>query len=464
MITGDEKAVQKIIGVFDRPDRFRSKLSGYLKSAISEGEKEKIINILDKDYNLKCILSAQAIDSAEDLDISVSSQLQSREDRIERFREVRKALNLTDEDILYMAIKGSANWSLNSNAEQHKKVLEICDAEMAKHIGYTKIVLLRIAANGYVSNNNLVEAVDRIKQLSSLMPKDKDAHNRLGLVYAESGEIQSAINELNILKDLDIPLSVKLEKEITYAKLKSLDINNFIVNKNLIDTGKIVKNIVDALESIKSYQSRLIMRDYTNSYLKPKDYVFIEWRFGYEDPDRFSVEQYANENESSVYDMWTSIDGDHYDLLPVLGWIKEKDASSIKNKNNLNNELSIEKYIKLMKQNNVGSINLFEENKGNAGYYLIRYNSPEWDFFKYDIKDVKYDIELWADKNSLLLTRAIIKLNRKDEKSGKDVGFDFIQLFASYNNVTVQTPTKVFVDKKSEFMKPEELQEIANKW
>jgi len=464
MITGDEKAIQKIIGVLDWQDHFRNKLSDYLKSPVAVSEKEEITNILEKDFSLKCNIPTQAIVSSEDLDIFISSHLQSQEDRIERFRKVRKALNLAGEDILYMAIKGSANWSLNSNAEQHKKVFEICDAEIAKHAGTTKIALLRIAANGYVSNNNFAEAIDRLKQLSLLMPKDRDIHYRLGLAYAESGDTGNAIKELDILKNIDFSLSSKLEKEISYAKLKSLEIENFIENNNLIDTEKIIKNIIGALDGIKSYQSRLIMRDYTNDKLKPKDYIFIELRFGYEKPDKFSVEQYANEDNGSVYDMWTSINGNHYDLLPVLGWIEEKDAESIKNKNNLNYELSLEKYIKLMEQNNTGAINLYEENKDNTSYYIIKYNSPRWVFFKYGIKDIRYNIQLWVDKNSLLLAKAIIKLNAKDEKSGKDIVYDFIQLLTNYNNVTVLAPTKVYANKKSEFMKPEELQEVTGRW
>lgn len=464
MISGNEEAIQKIIGVLDWQDRFRNKLSDYLKSSTAGSQKEEIINILDKDYSLRCNIPTQTIVGSENLDIFVSSQLQSQKDRIERFRKVRKAINLTEEDILYMAIKGSASWSLNSNAEQHKKVFEICDAEIAKHTGTAKITLLRIVANGYASNNKPAEAIDRLKQLSLLIPKDRDVRYRLGLAYAESGDMQSAIEELDILKSIDTTLSDKLEREIVYAKLKSLNLNNFIEDKNLVDTEKIIKNILGTLDGIKSYQGRLIMRDYTNNNLKPKDYVFIEWRFGYEKPDKFSVEQYANEDRGSVYDMWISIDGNHYDLLPVLGWIEEKDTGSIKNKNDLNYELSLEKYVKLMGQNNVSAINLYEENKDNAGYYIVKYNSPNWDFFKYDIKDVRYNIELWVDKNSLLLTRAIIKLNAKDEKSGKDIAYDFIQLFTNYNNVTVLAPTKVYANKKSEFMKPEELQEATGRW
>jgi hypothetical protein len=464
MITGDEKAIQKIISVLDWQDRFRNKLSDYLKSPVAISEKEEITNILDKDFSLRCNTPAQAIVSSEDLDIFVSQQLRSQEDRIEGFQKVRKALNLTEEDILYMAIKGSANWSLNSNAEQHKKVFEICDAEIAKHAGTAKIALLRIASNGYASNNNPAVAIDRLNQLSLMIPEDKDVRYRLGLAYAESGSMQTAIEELDILKNIDITLSNKLEKEITYSKLKSLNINNFIEHKNLVDAEEIVKNIIGSLDGIKSYQSRLIMLDYTNDNLKPKKYIFIEWRFGYEIPNEFSVEQYANEDEGSVYDMWTSMNGNHYDLLPVLGWVEEKEAASIKDKDSLNYGLSLEKYVRLMKQNNTSSINLYEENKNNTAYYIINYKSPEWDFFKYGIKEVSYNIELWVDKNSLLLARAIIKLNAKDEKSGKDIAYDFVQLFRNYNNVTVQAPTKVYADKKSEFMKPRELQEITGIW
>jgi len=463
VITGDENAVKKIISVLGWPDRFRKKLSDYLKSAIAKSEKEAIVNILDKDYNVKCDISAQLIDSFEDLDIFISSHLQSQKDRIERFQKICKALNLTEKDILYMAIKGSAEWSLASNAQQHKKVFEICDMEIRNYAGSAKIKLLRIAAQGYTSNNKTAEVIDRLKNLSSLLPKDKDAHYRLGLIYAESGDMQSALKESNILKNLDIAVSNKLDKEINYAMIKYLDKNDFIESKNPINTEEAIEGIAKALEDIKSYQSRLVIRNYTNEKLKAKDYVFIEWRFGSEKRDRLTVEQYANDNDSSTYDMWTSIDGNHYNLLPVLGWIKEKDANLIKNKNRLHYELSLEKYIKLLKQNKASSISLFESNQGTAAFYVIKYDLPEWDFFTFDIKEVKYFVELWVDKNSLLLNKALIRLNAKEEESKKDIVYIFTQLFANYDNVTIQAPLKVYDDKKCEFMNPEELQEI-NRW
>lgn len=378
--------------------------------------------------------------------------------------EFRKIINLSNEDIYDMAIKGAASWSLASNAQQHEGIFEICNEEIKVRPQSSKIYLLRIVAYTYGLKNNYPAAMQALKELISLVPNDKNVHNTLGMLYVELGDLENARKELEILIQLDKTLAMSLEKEIRYRELKVLSADNLTKDSDLPNPEETVNKIITAIDDIKSFQSRFILRNYSNEKLKSKDYVFIEWRLGYEKPGRFSVEQYANENEHSVYDMWISIGDKHFQLVPVMGWMEEKEAELIKNKNQANYDISLEKYANLMKQNKPDLINLYED-QNNKGYFIIKYNSPKWDFYKYEgVGNSQYNVEIWADKSTFLLTRAVIKMDCQVLKSKENFSYDLVQLFTNYNNVAIQQPTKIWRDKNSEFMTPEELQETTGKW
>ncbi|NQT45852.1 MAG: hypothetical protein HQ593_00040 [Candidatus Omnitrophica bacterium] len=465
MVTGDERAVRKLIDALEWPDRMRAKLNDYLKGPASIKKKQEIVDIFTKEYNIICDISTNEVETKDDLDTFIfGNAIMYKKLDSKVFKKIDKALKLTDKDVYYMATKGSASWSLTSNAQQHKKVFEICDNEISRQVGSTKIALLRISAYGHMVDNNIKEAIDRLKQLTFLNPKDAAAHFSLGLIYLENGDIENALEEMNILKNIDATLSNKLEKEAVYEKLVALDIETLIENEKITDRDKIIGDLIEAIDGVKNYQSRLTMRDYSNEKLEPKNYVFIEWRFGHEKPEKFSVEQYANEDENSLYDMWISVKGNHYDLLPVLGWIEEKTPELVEHKNSLNYNLSIDKYIKLIKENKPDSIMLCEGRQGKTGYFIIKYELPKWNFSRYYSEDIRYRVEVWAGKDSLLLTKALIKLTYRDEKLDKDTTYDFTQLVTNYNNVAIQPPAEVYVSEKSEFMSPEEFQEIIGRW
>ncbi|MDD5014375.1 MAG: hypothetical protein PHW73_04640, partial [Atribacterota bacterium] len=200
MITGNARVVQKIIDILEWPDHTRNKLNDYLKEVNLEKEKEGLVDLLASDYKIVCNMSNQEVVTQDDLDIMIAASLQQQRIKSESFQKVKNALNLTKEDILYMATKGIANWSLTSNAQQHKKVFEICDAEISKRSGSVKIGLLRIAAYCYVLDNNIEEATSRLKQLVSLDPANVLAHFSLGAIYLKNKDIKNAIVEKDILQ------------------------------------------------------------------------------------------------------------------------------------------------------------------------------------------------------------------------------------------------------------------------
>lgn len=223
MITGNEAAVKKIIDVLGWPDITREKLQVYLNKNISSVEEEKISKVLEE-IGIKCDIAQKKINTVEDLDMIGANYLRNRPD-IEQpsqaFIDFRKIIGLVNDDIYYIGIKGSAAWSLYSNAGQHRKVFEICDAEIPNHADIVKIVLLRISAFGYMTDGDVLVVINRLKQLISVNPEDEWGHFSLGSAYLENKDLQSASNEAKILQVLNTKLASDLVRSIDYAKQSS---------------------------------------------------------------------------------------------------------------------------------------------------------------------------------------------------------------------------------------------------
>lgn len=218
MLSGNEKAVEKIISVLDWPDRARLKLDNYLKNSVPSVEKKEIIQILDNEFYVKCDILDSLIITQDDLDIAIALNLQKQKIKSQSFQRLNSVLGLSNEDIFYLATKGSSYWSLNSNATQHKKVFEICDAGIEKHSGSAKIALVRISAYGYMADGDVNKAIGRLKQLITLNPQDAWGHFSLGALYVKNKDLENAGLEIKNLEGLNEPLAAELSKEIEALK------------------------------------------------------------------------------------------------------------------------------------------------------------------------------------------------------------------------------------------------------
>ena len=346
LVTGDERAVLNIIDVLEWPDKTRQKLEKYLASSITASNKQNLAGILFKEYGVKCNLSNNQVETKDDLDIIIAANLQQGKGKSEPFQEIKKALDLTNDDILYMATKGSANWSLNSNAQQHKKCFAICDSEIPKCSGSAKIGLLKISSYGYMSDNDIETATDRLKQLISLDPANAWAHFSLGSAYVEDKNVDEARREEKLLQPLDPDLALKLNNNIEYLILVGLDTQKNVEIKDELADPQVVNRIIQQNESVKKYKTGFTFTDLTQE-AKHKGHFTIEWDAEYVAPDRFFITQSAWEKEGPVYDRWITIGKGHY--FQIGGWFKEPDEADAGWRGNTNKLLTIDKWIYVIK-------------------------------------------------------------------------------------------------------------------
>ena len=155
-VTGNKEPILKIIDTLGWPDRFKSRLLDWSVKKHSNNEKRVLDRLLNQETRMNVDLDRMNIKDMTDLDCLFSAQLQFRQPdkkRRESIKKLRNILNITDEDILYMVVKGAALWSLQSNAQQHPKVLEYCKQEFEKRNNRSKVelaIILEIVSKGTV--------------------------------------------------------------------------------------------------------------------------------------------------------------------------------------------------------------------------------------------------------------------------------------------------------------------------
>ena len=430
-ISGNEKEVQKIISVLNWPDRVADKIKNYLKSPVSIDKKEQIVKLLSDEYNIKCNIPNSSIETKGDIDILIIlHHLQHGKNGSESFKSIKTAVGLNKEDIDYMSLKGSANWSLIINAQQYEKVFEICDAAIQNYAGYAKIALLRIAAYGYMTINDIDKAADRLRQLVALDPADEWGHYSLGSIYVKNKDIGKAKGELRLLQGLNEKTGADLNNEIEYATLDSINLDAVRPENEQVDYNKIAQETIAASKKVESYESKFYVKDFTDDKLKDEGFINIEFSIQYEKPDKFSVGQVSRSEH--VADKWITIGKKSY--FQIGSWFEEPEESGKTGggKSKTNQFLSQDKYIAIMEKGKVksGDISRIEGKE----FVLLRYRVDNSQGGQFNIPEgsVNAELRLLIDKDTKLISKASLKIAGTD-KNGQKADIEFEQLFMNYN-------------------------------
>jgi len=155
-VTGAKEPIVKIVDTLGWPDRFKLKLQEWRDKKRSSNEKRILDKLLNRGLQMDVDLDKIFIKETVDLDGLFAAQIQFRapdKKQQDSIKKIRKMLNISDEDIMYMAVKGAAMWSLQSNAQQHPKVLQFCKEEFEKRNDKSKIelaIVLEVAAQGSI--------------------------------------------------------------------------------------------------------------------------------------------------------------------------------------------------------------------------------------------------------------------------------------------------------------------------
>ena len=147
-VTGDKEPIVKIIDVLGWDDRLRNALDAWLAAVPDQQQQAEFLERLRR-VGITVNTQAKTIEPSSDLDCLFSAYLQASGAAgkpPDDAHEIRRMLRLTDEDLLYMATKGSAMWSLQANARQHPKILAYCVEERNRRQDKSAVELALIVA------------------------------------------------------------------------------------------------------------------------------------------------------------------------------------------------------------------------------------------------------------------------------------------------------------------------------
>ena len=143
-VSGNRDSILKIIDVLKWKDVFRQRLQDWLLVSHPQREKARLKELLQNDFQVDVDMEHVKINFIGDMDCLYSSFLRSPTSQHENASagiELKKILNLSDQDSVYIATKGAALVGLWTNVEAHPKVLEICKKQLLSQKKKPNLVL-----------------------------------------------------------------------------------------------------------------------------------------------------------------------------------------------------------------------------------------------------------------------------------------------------------------------------------
>lgn len=344
LVTGSHQPVRRIIHVLEWPDRIREHLDQWLQvqpiNLLGRWQRSRTLARLEE-LGIPCHADACRVDTLEDLDCF--SALQDLEIVPERFKQVEGLLPfaLDPADLIHIAIKSAAAWSLGSQARQHPIVLATCEQEAKRRPGRAKIMLLEIVARAYQM------AAESPEQFTGACQMISEYHAAL------ANGSEKAWRELENL--------AQLQEDPTNGGFRSLP-----------DPAQAAADCSRKLARVRSYASRLTIRNLARSDLESRGHRQIEWRFHLVEPGDCHVNQIAWDTElGEVFDEWISVGRKHYRNTGF--WVDLSSANPGRQDRWINRFLRAGKFCELLRASR--PVAGYSWDKGPSRFLLLSFRS-----------------------------------------------------------------------------------------
>ena len=138
-ITGSLTPVLRVVGVLDEPDVVRAKLTQWLRETragfFGQDKRAKFVPLFAR-CGIPVQLESRDIGGPLDVDLSVALAAKSG---LLRFADL--PVPLAEAEVLRIAAKSAAVWSLRANAKAHEPVARLCELEATKPGGAARLLL-----------------------------------------------------------------------------------------------------------------------------------------------------------------------------------------------------------------------------------------------------------------------------------------------------------------------------------
>lgn len=437
-LTGDPKPIRKLLDVVDRPDHIRQRLDQWLTDhpeKPARAQMEKLFGELDITYDP----STNRMMPGQDLDVHCARILQALAGKSvsEPFTQLKRTLNFSDQEVVQMAIKGVASWALGSNAQQHPRLVQLCEEELTQRTGGSRVLLLRISAASASEEERYLKAVERLTELIQLTPDDPVAHEALGQAYLELGKFQEANAALERLLQLVPTRTSQLEQAVKFKQIDLAAVDQGAVWR-LPDEPSLatLKRASEGMRRARGYRSQVRLTDLAKPQ-SGKNGVVLEWHLEHVAPNRFVVEQIAWSD--NVADKWLSAGDDHYAFFGFWMKMNEEFVDDMAYPR-WNSFLKLDKYVELMRES--APTQVADVVSGDRTYLLASYEPTRWDQFGSGLvlEAPRYRATLWINRVGDMMEKAVIYADSvQNDEPLSAVRVD--QFVVDYNaDITIQKP------------------------
>ncbi len=422
-VTGSTASINSIINVVNWDDMTRILIEQYISGNNSQPNKNNLIVILNNFFDIKIDTDTNIILNNTDIDIKLAMYLSNNNDDSTGFRQVDEIIRISNDDLLYLSIKGAAYWSLQSNLIQHKKVFEICKNNIDAFGTKTTISILNILLYYYSNTEEPEYTFSTLERICKLDNYDEKSIFTLGKLYILKNNINSVLTQLNRLNEINSKYFRSLNFEYFFMIYKALNINDTI---SLSDTAQIndVKNKINSSIIAETFSSRAFLNYYTDI-----EQSRIVWNMDYNNPDRFEVEQTIYLELESLYDIWITIQDDHY--VNQGFWFKSPGGEIDLWRVKTNYFLKVNNWVELI----IANFNILEFNTTvNEEFIIITFTPDSVNVFmqSWCLDSFNNYIEVWLDRKTYVINKSILTCNNFDD-NGNEVSIEYIQLFQDYN-------------------------------
>ena len=401
LATGSAEPVLRVIDVFERPDRIRSKLEAWLQEEAPRGlfssframRRKHVVKTLWKQGSILCDLDRREVLSPQDLDCHCTmSGMEASRERAVRIAKLLP-IDLEGEEIT-LFFKASARWSLASHAHQHSIIRDLCKSEAERRTGRCRILLLDITTFAALQVQDLETAFTALG--ASLTPDPERSC------------------EQRQETDAEWEMLLGLSRESTSPSAEQVPL-----------VGGAVRRCVQATPAADTFRAKRIVQTTEGTELGPGD---ILWEYEVARPANLRVFQTMWWESGEVYDEWISL-GREYFRGPA--YVSMPDPGS-----SLTATLMPDRYLSLLKKRQPSQ---FDVRVSDGRHYLLfEYKdaassmAPWWDRFAraLGVSRFRCDTVVWADFETGHLVKVTEKL--KTARKCPPESVDIVHLFSSY--------------------------------
>lgn len=293
LVSGETQPIEEIVAVLSWPDRLRARIEAFL----SERRRFDFLFGGERRRRMLGKLAALEIGSDESLqklecpfDLDCIALMNGMAVDAERCKILQAALPkpLEASDLLYLATKATAKWSLWSNARQHPRVLAVCVDALGRVSGAPRLGLLQIISEA-AFRQEPQRTVSAAQEFLAQIPD----HSRMAQLLREAQK-QSRI----------------LERQALFAESVSSR-----TECSVHQGTAALQRCLLATKSVSSYRLHLTVRNPSEPGFPVRDGLQSEWDLDVVLPDRFGGERWFwnPEEKTALADRWITIGTAHYE-------------------------------------------------------------------------------------------------------------------------------------------------------